>query len=552
MDSITESSTLSDVIAWYQQAPNDIPTRGRDRISAVRRMSEITGVDPRSTPASMRFMRPLINAVLPAKHNLTPKTWSNLRSNFRAAVVQPRQRKQADPQWSKLHVVLPTKRMKLGLSRFIGFCNDRGIAPNAVCDAVSDRFRAHLEADTDVPDPHDCHRTACRVWNKAAESVPGWPSQRLSVPASRRIRQSTPITRFPLPLQQEFAAYIESLELSDLFAEDAPKRAFAASTVRQRAVELHLALSALVGSGRDVAEITSLAMLVEPEAFKAILRHYLKEDGITPRPFARNIAQTLIALARRWVKADPAVLDELRKWQRRLGSWPTGFTDKNRTLLRTLDDPAIKAKLYFLPERMARWAERTTPIRGAIAFEHAVAIAILQCAPLRISNLAKLRLDRHLVRPGGPRSLWQIDIPAHEVKNNQALIYELPRRTTNLVDRYIRHFRRSIAAPGNPYLFPVGSRHKNPHALSQQIRRVLADWVGIEMTPHKFRHYAGQVLKRHSPGADAVIADLLAHKDVRTTRRYYSEPDTLSAGRYFDEILEAEFTNTRLSGRRRS
>jgi hypothetical protein len=402
--------TLADVIARIEQTPTLTATRRRDLMSAIVRMTEMTGVDTRCTPASLRFMRPLINAVRPAKYNQTPKTWSNLRSNFRAALVQPapRERKQADPEWSRLRLALPTKRMKLGLSRFIGFCDDQAIAPNAVCDAVSNRFRAHLEADTQVPDPHDCHRTACRVWNTAVETVLGWPSLRLDVPDSRRLRQSTPITSFPLSLQQEFAAYIESLRVGDLFAEDTPQTALAPSTVRQRAVELGLALSALVASGGDVAGITSLAMLVEPEAFKTILRRYLKEDG-KPRPFARNIAQTLI--------------------------------EKNRALLRILDDPAVQAKLYFLPERLARWAERSTPVRGAIAFQLAVAIAILQSAPLRIANLAGLRLDRHLVRPGGPKSLWHIDIPAHEVKNDQALVYELPRRTTALVDRYIRHFR---------------------------------------------------------------------------------------------------------------
>jgi integrase len=351
-------------------------------------------------------------------------------------------------------------------------------------------------------------------------------------------------------LQLEFAAYIESLRVTDLFAEEAPQKALAPSTVRQRAAELGLALSALVASGRDAAGITSLAMLVEPEAFKTILRRYLKEDG-TPRPFARNIAQTLIALARRWVRVDPAVLDQLGKWQRQLG-WAKGFTAKNRALLRTLDDPGIRAKLYVLPERLAHWAERSTSVRGAIAFELAVAVAILQSAPLRIANLAGLRLDRHLVRPGVPRSLWLIDIPAHEVKNDQALVYELPRRTTALVDRFIRRFRLSVAAPGNPYLFPVGSGRKSPPKLSQQIRRVLADWVGIDMTPHQFRHHAGRVLQRHSPGAFSAITQLLGHKDVRTAIRYYSELDTLSAGRHFDEILEAEHTKARLSGRRQS
>lgn len=176
--------------------------------------------------------------------------------------------------------------------------------------------------------------------------MPGWPSIRLKVPDSRRQRQSIPIDSFPPPLRQEFAAYIESLRVTDLFAEEAAQKALAPSTVQQRAAELGLALSALVASGRDAAGITSLAMLVEPEAFKTIVRHYLKEDG-TARPFARNIAQTLVTLARRWVRVDSAALDQLCAWQRRLG-YQKGFTEKNRILINTLDDPRRASEAALL------------------------------------------------------------------------------------------------------------------------------------------------------------------------------------------------------------
>jgi integrase len=440
--------------------------------------------------------------------------------------------------------------MRIGLTRFIGFCEDKVIAPKEVCDRVSDRFRTHLEADTEVPDPHACPRTTCRVWNKAVESVSGWPPLRLSLPDYRRPRQSTPLTSFPLSLQEEFAAYIESLRGGDLFADEAAQKSMAPSTVRQRGVELGLALSALVASGREPASITSLACLVEPAAFTTILRRYLKDNN-TPRPFAHNLAWTLIALAKRWVRLDPAALDKLMKLKERLGPQRKGLTQKNRILLRTLDDPVVRAKLLVLPERLSNWAERTTSVRGAMAMQMAVAIAILQIAPIRIANLAALRLDRHLVRPGGPRSLWQIDIPPEEVKNSVNLVHELPRSTTALVDRYIRRFRPSLAVPGNPYLFPVGPRHKCAHALSQQIRRVLADWIGIEMTPHQFRHFAMRLIRQHSPGATAVGTELLGHKDDRTATAY-SETDTLTAGRHFDEILEAERTKARLYRRRQS
>jgi hypothetical protein len=106
----------------------------------------------------------------------------------------------------------------------------------------------------------------------------------------------------------------------------------------------------------------------------------------------------------------------------------------------------------LLPGRLADWAARAAPVRGAQAMVFAVAIATLFSAPLRISNLAGLHLDRHLLRPGGPRSLILIEIPPEEVKNAVRLLYELPRRVTSLVDRFIRDFRPTLAMPDNCFL----------------------------------------------------------------------------------------------------
>jgi integrase len=58
-------------------------------------------------------------------------------------------------------------------------------------------------------------------------------------------------------------------------------------------------------------------------------------------------------------------------------------------------------------------------------------------------------------------------------------------------------------------------------------------------------------MQQHSSGAFAPIAQLLGHKDVNTAITYYTELDTLSVGRQFDEFLEAERSRVRLRGRRR-
>src|SRR5678816_2070711 len=126
MDQNIVESTLGEVTARLGQDANLTSSRRRDIVSSVVRMCELTGVDPVITPASMQFMRPLINAVRPARHGFNSKTWSNLRSNFRTAIVGPaaRQQRQRHPEWTRLHKSLPNARMKQGLCRFIGFCEE--------------------------------------------------------------------------------------------------------------------------------------------------------------------------------------------------------------------------------------------------------------------------------------------------------------------------------------------------------------------------------------------------------------------------------------------
>ena len=171
----------------------------------------------------------------------------------------------------------------------------------------------------------------------------------------------------------------------------------------------------------------------------------------------------------------------------------------------------------------------------------AVAIDILIHAPMRMQNLIGLQLDVHLVRPGGPRGLWHIVLPRHEVKNGEALEYELPSATTRLVDVYLRQFRPALAPGGSRHLFIVaGGTPKSQTTLSQQIKAAILEHVGIAMTPHQFRHFAAKLMLEHSPGAQGATSHLLGHRNLKTTVAFYSGLDSLSAGRQFDAILQRE------------
>jgi integrase len=547
--------SCQDVIFRLEKDPSVLPAQRRDLISAVRRVCEITSIDPRAAPASFQHMRPLINKVRPAKHGLQPKTWSNLRSNFRTALAQalPRTRPQLDPVWEKLRVALPDQRMKAGLSRLITYCAREGIAPAAVCEAVLDRFLTELQEDTLVPSPSDCHRRTCRLWNEAVKRVPGWPRVPVSMPASQ-LRRTLPLSAYPEGVQKEFELWV-SPSRGHRFAQHGPRKRLRPATVTQNKVLIELALFAAVEAGTDPSSITTLDYLFEPPVFQAILERYCKDDAAeTPRPTAYNLARTLIGLARQRLGSSPGALKriaELHRLRRCLGPQPQGLTEKNRRLLRDLSDPATLARLLLLPERLAAWAPRSTQARGPLAMELAVAVAILLVAPMRISNLAGLHLKQHLVRPGGSGSLWLIDIPPEQVKNEVRLLYELSQRVTKVIDRFVKDFRPHFAKPGNPYLFPVGFTHKTPNWFSRQIRDVIANWVGIDMTPHQFRHLAGLLMQRNSPGSFAALAQLLGHKKIDTVIRYYAELDTLSAGREFDAIVEGELAKAHFPRRAR-
>jgi hypothetical protein len=104
------------------------------------------GGDLQVTPASLPYMRPLIKKVRPARHNIQPKTWSNLRANFRAAAVAPLPRKprEQNPEWDTLLWAIPVAWMREQLNGLRAYCQGEGIAPTKVSDAVLRDYKDYL------------------------------------------------------------------------------------------------------------------------------------------------------------------------------------------------------------------------------------------------------------------------------------------------------------------------------------------------------------------------------------------------------------------------
>lgn len=120
-----------------------------------------------------------------------------------------------------------------------------------------------------------------------------------------------------------------------------------------------------------------------------------------------------------------------------------------------------------LPKRLEGLAKRGRGRKAAVIMQMAVAVELLTMAPIRIGNLAALKLGETLfwTRPGHQGQLL-MSIPDHDVKNERPIDFELPEESANLIKRYLDKRVLLFADPGE-WLFPgLGGRSKRPQTLS--------------------------------------------------------------------------------------
>jgi integrase len=213
-----------------------------------------------------------------------------------------------------------------------------------------------------------------------------------------------------------------------------------------------------------------------------------------------------------------------------------GMSRKNRDRLRPLEDPKRVRTLIDLPHRLMDKARRGKPTRrSALVAQTAVAIEILLMAPIRLKNLLDLELERSLVAAG---PILHLVFEPHEVKNGDPIDLPLPRESTDLVKVYCKHYRGLLAAASNSMLFPgENGGAKSRSAFRQQLGRAIFQNVGLRMNPHLFRHARAKLHLDRFPGEYGLVAAVLGHRSIDTTRKFYAGFENAAAMRHFDELI---------------
>jgi integrase len=484
-----------------------------------------------------------------ARLGVNAKTFANHRANARAALLwfnrqMPDAGRKApmDPCYRCLLEQVLDRHARDMLSPFFRFLSAFGVRPDDVRDSHVEAFQAYRRETSFGEVTRSQHRALVRHWNACAAQIAGWPQMKLAEPAYATRFIGPAREDFPQRLRDDIDAYCARIGKRHKTVSGRIFRPCKQSTIDTRRRELIAAVRAAVAAGIPLKDLRSLADLLRVDRVEILIEYYWEKNGEKPTLYTIDLASKLLALARSEALSEVEIerLDEIRIALEQYRS--TGLTEKNRKLMHQIAQSDIWREVIRLPQKLmaeARSNRNTKPYRAAVTAQLAIAILILIRAPIRMQNLASIQIGLNLVKPGGPEAPYMLVFPDYDVKNGVPLEFAFDETTTATIDEYIHQYRPQLMRGFNhDYLFAGGARGPKPtKTLSEQISERLWKELGLEITPHQFRHAAAYIMLKADPGNYELVRRVLGHRNIATTRNFYIGLETLEATRLFSEMV---------------
>jgi integrase len=548
---VIEPSFADAIEAISKATELPLPTR-RQWCSALRGLARCFDRPPESIPARFSAVRNKMLALRYPPFGWTAKTLANTKSNAKTALLWFGREEglgsdgvPMTPAWETLHRALADRSTRYRLAPLMRFCSAVGIEPASVDDDVLGRFLRHRESTSTRVGDLAARRIIAKLWNGCVGRVEGWPNQTLDVPPLKR-RGGLAWQDLPVGWRSDVGAYLKFLTSIHPDKNGRRLAPCADTTLTTRKRELVAAANVAVRAGVPLELLTSLAAMLCPAVANIIIDAYWQKDGEVPTSYTINLAVRFEAIARQmgWLSASELKdLADLRYAMEQHRE--EGMTEKNLAVVRAVLTPGVWGRVAKLPEQLmerARKLQNTAPVRAATLAQIAVAVAMLLVAPVRLGNLAAIRLDVNLIKPGGPDSDYWLCFSKFDVKNKQALQFVFNGRLTKLIDEYVSDFRPALMKGKNhDWLFPGRSTdHKEKIGFSTQIVDQVAKATGVRITIHQYRHAAAAMFLKHRPGEYELVRQLLGHKSVETTKRFYLDLETTVSSEIYTKIVYRE------------
>lgn len=566
--------TIADALAAVATWPGLPEQRRAVLASALRRAARIVGVPPGAVRADCATLSQAIFAQPPAAYDLNADSFANLLSNLRYVLRRLglhaphlRGREGLSDAWHRALNQLPDDRARWPLLRLARWASAVGRTPAELDDADLASFTAWLTVNVLMADPKDHARHAARAVQPLSKADASTGS--VSAPKGRTA-YTLPIEAYPATFEADVRAFLERFEPAPLDAKYADlgaarpagraRRPARPATLKARAFQIRQAAAALVHSGIAIDQIRSLHVLVEPfDHALRIVRFYRDRAGTQRNSQTHGVASVLRIIARHHAKLDNDTVAKIADLCARVAPEKgQGLTAKNRNNLRSLIEPHRRMKLLLLPETLMKDAGTVKGARpkeaGRLAMMAAVTEIALIC-PLRLANLAGLRLDRNLRRGGrGGRVITHIIIEGADTKNGAPIEWPIPPESAALLDRYITMFRPLLPNADGPFLIPGEATAMRPaNSLGMALKREVTQRIGVPVNAHLFRHFAAWRHLQVHTGDYGSVRRILGHTSVETTIAHYVGLETDAVARRFDAnvLHERQVARTLMAARRR-
>jgi integrase len=546
--------SFADAITAIGQAHDLTPSKRTHWMCSLRQITKALDRPPESIAARWGAVVHQVSRLHHAGTDVEWKTLANHRSNAKAALIW--YRKEHDlplrgaslrPEWQRLRCRLVDRSRLAKLSGFLRYCSMKGVGPLEVDETVLDDYMHFRSETTALAVDTKARRAIARVWNGCIGGIDGWPPQRLTEPPLAG-RKWPRWEDFPELLRNDVAAYLTALTKSRRGPTRKRLRPCKSSTIRTRGAELVSFAKKAVRLGIPIADLSSLAALLDPDVVERVLDDQWKKDGDEPKVFTIDLAKKLVSLARFLECLDEAGLERLDDMRANLEQYRhRGLTPKNLHLIRQVLSDEVWDRVINCPKALmlqARSLKDQAPVKAAVTAQIAVAIAIPTVAPVRASNLAAIRLDENLIKPGGPKTDYWLVFPHFDVKNRVDLNFQLDAYLTDIIDQYVHEFRPDLVRASNDaWLFPGKTGGpKDAHLFGIQITERIKKATGLRITIHQFRHATSAIYLKHRPGEYETVRQSLGHHRIQTTINFYCGLETMQATRLFGQIVRQHMT----------
>lgn len=545
--------TMAELIDLVAADPTLSTARRRNVASSIRRLCALLGLEPALIPAAFWAFRERLAGFEPVAAGMTVRRFHTVRSDVgfalkRVSAPIARPRATLSDAWIGLKAGIDRWHVAR-IGRLAGYCSARGIAPAEVDDAVIAGYRSFVEQQTFKTGPQRHVRDVCCHWNKL-------------VMADRLSASPLGLTPVTLPpgrttyavawdeLPSGFRAGAERWGASlsrdaDLFDVDARTRPLRDSSIDSYRFKLRQMVGALRERGLDTAGLLTLADLVELDRVRAIVGYFQERSAASGAAKDGRIADGgflhVLRMVARFTRPDDDDLHaRLKNAHGRTSPGPRAMGRRPSEALRQFDGPSAFDRLLGLPPAVAARLDAKARLtrREALEYQAALGLELLIMRPVRLKNLAALRIGEHVQRDAGG---VRIVVPAEQVKNGVAIEHVLPPESAAMLERYLEKALPVLSSVPWGHLFPgaIAGRHKAQENLGKQIARLVRRHTGLTVTAHLMRHIAARLYMTAVPEGLETVRQLLSHKSADTTARSYVGLQNAAAIARYDALVLA-------------